>query len=99
MPDELKPCPFCGGSPVEARVSWGYYVRCRACIATGGAENSPQKARDKWNCRAPKPEQTEAQGDLVWLKEAISGPEHPYKLNAYEAALYRTVIRLAEKED
>ena len=52
MPDELKPCPFCGGSPVEARVSWGYYVRCRACIATGGVEDSPQKARDKWNCRA-----------------------------------------------
>ena len=94
MPDELKPCPFCGGSPVEARVSWGYYVRCRACIATGGVEDSPQKARDKWNCRAPKPEQTEAQQDLEKLKAALTDAD------AWDDnAILRTVIRLAEKEE
>ena len=93
--DGLRRCPFCDGFRVEAKVSWGYYVRCRACIATGGVEDSPQKARDKWNCRAPRSEQTEAQRDLELIREKTKVDT----LDDGWKAMVRTVIRLAEKEE
>ena len=60
MTEELKPCPFCGGTNVTmARIptwdtrSWRY-VSCRNsdCQAEGPADLRESGAIEKWNTRA-----------------------------------------------
>ena len=63
MPNELKPCPFCGGKAklYSQKVAGGYdysYVFCESCkIGTKKYEVSPEycandKATEAWNRRA-----------------------------------------------
>jgi Lar family restriction alleviation protein len=53
---ELKPCPFCGGTPVmadniETMRSLSYFVRC-ACGARFASALSVSAAAEMWNRRA-----------------------------------------------
>lgn len=53
MTDELKPCPFCGSTHIEAaRGELGGWVRCRGCQARL-EEFGSGEAIDAWNRRAP----------------------------------------------
>ncbi len=52
---ELKPCPFCGGSNLEACSGAGGYIICKDCDAYGPAL-SGAAAEDAWNKRARVPE-------------------------------------------
>lgn len=55
----LKPCPFCGGSPVMENetingVSWST-VRCTGCGANSGP-SSAELSTVRWNSRVPADE-------------------------------------------
>ena len=64
MPNELKPCPFCGGKAttshgVAVTTEHFFFVSCEKCHSrTGNAykwqygENYEQKAIEAWNRRA-----------------------------------------------
>lgn len=52
MSEELKPCPFCGGSTQKVKSSgrWGWFVSC-ACAAVGPSADSRDEAIRAWNRR------------------------------------------------
>ena len=58
MPEELKPCPFCGGKAYigENTVFNGmFYACCCDCSASAGDEfNSKEEAIAAWNTRTQK---------------------------------------------
>ena len=53
----LDPCPFCGGegmrdiTPWDGKKNQQYFVRCRACAATGRWAKTPREAVRGWNER------------------------------------------------
>ena len=56
MSEELKPCPFCGGTDVHVNTrnvpfvhQPFYYVECVYCYITQPRHD--EQARDKWNAR------------------------------------------------
>ncbi len=59
MPDELKPCPFCGGEAHMAEVNVNgrmqYWIECMMVNCKAHPEldqnESPQAAIDAWNNR------------------------------------------------
>lgn len=55
MPDDLKPCPFCGkkheGGLIPIDEAY-WYVRCKACRAQGPPVHDPDEAYKLWNTRA-----------------------------------------------
>lgn len=52
---ELKPCPFCGGTPVEFSIYAGklpiFGVECEDCEAARVSDESLDGARSFWNAR------------------------------------------------
>ena len=58
MPAKLKPCPFCGGTAIVKKASFGgRYIQCRDCkilFALSGYGNADidERIRDAWNRRA-----------------------------------------------
>ena len=95
--NKLKPCPFCGKTPVGVVDQKFWRVVCQACGAKCGAYLSQSAAESAWNRRTSEPEQTEAQRDLEELRETLvefPGPGIPVY-----PSLYRIVIRLAEKAE
>lgn len=55
MSEELKPCPFCGGSAQESFADFhdGGHVKCSECGVTGPVwSNDTQDAVNAWNIRA-----------------------------------------------
>ena len=71
MTIELKPCPFCGGDPVEFTYSGSDCVGCKDCIAYLGGEE-PDLTRlqlaEAWNSRA---ELADAQAEIARLRGAL----------------------------
>ncbi len=63
MSEELKPCPFCGGSMQKVKSSgrWGWFVSC-ACAAVGPSADSRTEAIRAWNRRV-KPRQMRLEVD------------------------------------
>ena len=54
MTDELKPCPFCGGSNLEVvDTPQGYFIDCSCGCFTGDFETR-EAAIDAWNTRAER---------------------------------------------
>lgn len=61
MSEELKPCPFCGGTKIGIRdendeadgMIWAY---CKECGAMGEWDYTLQKAAEHWNRRADNAE-------------------------------------------
>ena len=51
MPNDLNPCPFCGGGDlhVVSGVSWG--VKCHGCWSKVQCQNSREDAVRRWNTR------------------------------------------------
>lgn len=55
MPNELKPCPFCGKYPLLYRSTFSerYRVRCeKGCGAETAPYGTKLKAKEAWNRRA-----------------------------------------------
>lgn len=56
MPNELKPCPFCGSENIwVGDVSRNYdiwFVQCETCGATFSHFDSEVEATEAWNRRA-----------------------------------------------
>lgn len=59
MTEELKPCPFCGGSDSDCFIEDGtgegqywYYVECRCCECRSGFYDIDKDAISAWNTRA-----------------------------------------------
>lgn len=52
MNDKLKPCPFCGGTPIVSGCDdtlWS--VICKKCAASIDYNETKQEAIDAWNSR------------------------------------------------
>ena len=52
MNDELKPCPFCGGTPIVSGCDdtlWS--VICKKCAASIDYNETKQEAIEEWNRR------------------------------------------------
>lgn len=57
VPNELKPCPFCGGTNIRIDGYWciyfdGFYVRCLDCEASSTPKGTKRSAKNAWNRRA-----------------------------------------------
>ena len=54
MDEDLKPCPFCGGTELEILdIDEGFCaVACETCDAFGPMGMGPEGAREEWNHRA-----------------------------------------------
>ena len=59
MNEELKPCPFCGGSDIDFNfvfapefTHYGFYYYCTKCRAAAYYAGTKRAARKKWNRRA-----------------------------------------------
>ncbi len=54
MSEELKPCPFCGGTPiVNLQMVSGYtFISCSKCRADGPLRSTHTRAVAAWNLRA-----------------------------------------------
>lgn len=71
MTIELKPCPFCGGDPVEFTYSGSDCVGCKDCIAYLGGEESDLtrlQLAEAWNSRAAL---ADAQAEIARLRAAL----------------------------
>ncbi len=78
MPTELKPCPFCGGDPVEFRYSGSPCVGCKDCIAYLGGEESDltyAQLAEAWNLRADQQTVAQLQARVAELAAALSSLE------------------------
>lgn len=67
MEEELKPCPFCGGTNTEVLnlleeepeleeigyTERNWHVRCNSCYALGGCRRTREEAIETWNRRTP----------------------------------------------
>ena len=103
--DELKPCPHCGGEAEEIHSSTNgllspriafYYVRCKACKATGPVDRVPQKADEAWNRRAApenKPLTLRELGELAEADETV------YEANGREWDLYSHYPEIRAKSE
>ena len=49
--DELKPCPFCGGTELQIQHKNSFYIICTECGIKLGFFKAPQEAIDAWNKR------------------------------------------------
>lgn len=54
MLEELKPCPFCGGTELEVmEIDEGFSaVACDTCDAIGPMGQGDEEAKREWNQRA-----------------------------------------------
>lgn len=57
MPNELKPCPFCGGEAEVIEIYLygkvkGYMAHCNKCGCELKCYTSKQNAKNSWNRRA-----------------------------------------------
>lgn len=52
MTEELKPCPFCGGSGSYSNAGFGFIVKCRKCGSKTSIQESGKEAADAWNNRS-----------------------------------------------
>lgn len=79
MPNELKPCPFCGCKYVFMRTTHRidnvfntqYEVYCSKCSARGGSRITEQTAREHWNRRLTMPEKEYIDRKAIPLKKFI----------------------------
>ena len=52
MDEELKPCPFCGGTDFEIMNEvWGHAILCEECGSSSGYWGSFDGAKEAWNRR------------------------------------------------
>ena len=49
--DELKACPFCGGSARDINQVIGHIILCRFCDARTGFYRTEEEAIEAWNRR------------------------------------------------
>lgn len=61
QPDELKPCPFCGGAAIVNADGWAesswWFAQCLGCQAQGDEYNSGEEALKAWNTRSTPDQQ------------------------------------------
>lgn len=89
MPEELKPCPYCGNDyPAKCfdpSLGWKYSIICNVCGMQGPRTKASDEAHAAWNAlprsRASPPTTPTASGcperrdqSLVWTKEPPTVP-------------------------
>lgn len=87
---ELLPCPFCGSEEVESELVCGeYFVRCNACNASSGFEETTEECVRNWNTRAPMGAAAlrQADGLAVMLGLMIRTFSEGYRTDAQRIAL------------
>ena len=66
--EQLKPCPFCGGSNIRVRSTFVCCIDCRADGPLGGT--GKPFCRDLWNTRASDHQLAQSQAEVANLREA-----------------------------
>ena len=87
MPEELKPCPFCGGeASLFTAEEVGYIgdehfaVKCNGCFCGTGHYADPGRATEAWNRRAQQPNEALTVDEL---RQMIGSPIWISGLNRY----------------
>ncbi len=54
-PEDLKPCPFCGGDAIRRAIKYedglAFHIICRVCGVQTDVENAMESAKTIWNKR------------------------------------------------
>ena len=99
MQDELKACPFCGGSNIATvQTDERCYMTCDDCVAEGPLANNEAEAITAWTTRADpaladaEAEARNADGESyrdMWLASTSNVARVAAKANTYRAMLER----------
>ena len=72
MQDELKACPFCGGSNIATvQTDERCYMTCDDCVAEGPLANNEAEAITAWTTRAD-PALAAAEAEVARLERQVS---------------------------
>lgn len=103
---ELKPCPFCGGSPDTIRgddirsgkPKW-YKVYCKRCQNRTWEHPRKKHAIEAWNTRATDPTHARAAGELEKIAGILADEQDCERIVEYLRRIAREICPRGEQSD